>query len=237
MQHWKSTARRQNYLAPFVTNSYSFLGYVVQIQDKCRLCCISSKSIDDFKFKIKTTFFVSSLNPVSGRRILNAFSVLSCENRAWWSPWLSWGCSEYQSNVINRTSREAEFEIYQFARKFLSHDNFVHADKSLARPGRKQARRYVGDARDFNNIEKRAVIKLFFLQGKAPKEFHAILTETLACFPPGRAMDLSASLYMRLTSTVLFEMFCGKYWNKYDINYVCTMYCKQLLNNIFLSRT
>jgi hypothetical protein len=32
-----------------------------------------------------------------------------------------------------------------------------------------------GDARDFNNIEMRAVIKLlFFLQGKAPKEIHAI---------------------------------------------------------------
>ena len=36
-----------------------------------------------------------------------------------------------------------------------------------------------GDARDFNNIERRAVIKFFFLQGKAPKEIHAILTETL----------------------------------------------------------
>jgi len=36
-----------------------------------------------------------------------------------------------------------------------------------------------GDARDFNNIETRAVIKFFFLQGKAPKEIHAILTETL----------------------------------------------------------
>jgi len=38
------------------------------------------------------------------------------------------------------------------------------------------------DARDFNNIETRAVMKLFFffLQGKAPKEIHAILTETLA---------------------------------------------------------
>jgi len=35
-----------------------------------------------------------------------------------------------------------------------------------------------GDACDFNNIETRAVIK-FFLQGKAPKEIHAILTETL----------------------------------------------------------
>ena len=38
-----------------------------------------------------------------------------------------------------------------------------------------------GDARDFNNIETRALIKLFFfLQGKAPKDIHAILTETLA---------------------------------------------------------
>ena len=36
-----------------------------------------------------------------------------------------------------------------------------------------------GDARDFNNMETRAVIKLFFLQGKVPKEIHAILTETL----------------------------------------------------------
>ena len=32
------------------------------------------------------------------------------------------------------------------------------------------------------------------LQGKAPKEIHAILTETLACFLPGRAKDLSAPL-------------------------------------------
>jgi len=36
-----------------------------------------------------------------------------------------------------------------------------------------------GDARDFNNIETRAVIKYFPLQGKAPKEIRAILTETL----------------------------------------------------------
>ena len=32
------------------------------------------------------------------------------------------------------------------------------------------------------------------LQGKAPKEIHAILTETLACFLPGRVKDLSAPL-------------------------------------------
>ena len=37
-----------------------------------------------------------------------------------------------------------------------------------------------GNARDFNNMEARAVIRFFFfLQGKAPKEIHAILTETL----------------------------------------------------------
>jgi len=36
----------------------------------------------------------------------------------------------------------------------------------------------------------------FYLQGKAPKEIHAILTETLACFLPDRAKDLSAPLYL-----------------------------------------
>jgi len=36
---------------------------------------------------------------------------------------------------------------------------------------------------------------VFFLQGKAPKEIHAILTETLACLLPGRAKDLLAPLY------------------------------------------
>ena len=68
------------------------------------------------------------------------------------------------------------------------------ADKSLARPGKKKARKHVRDARDFNNIETRAVIKFLFLQGKAPKEIYAILTETLACFLPGRTKDLTAPL-------------------------------------------
>jgi len=44
-----------------------------------------------------------------------------------------------------------------------------------------------GDARDFNNIETRAVIKFFFLQGKEPKEIHAILTETLGEHAPSYA--------------------------------------------------
>jgi len=44
-----------------------------------------------------------------------------------------------------------------------------------------------GDARDFNYIETRAVIKFFFPQGKAPKEIHAILKETLGGHAPSYA--------------------------------------------------
>jgi len=65
----------------------------------------------------------------------------------------------------------------------------------------KQTRKHVRDVRDFNNIETRAVIKFLFLQGKAPKEIHAILTEILACFLPGRAKDLSAPLVRVLKLT------------------------------------
>jgi hypothetical protein len=42
-----------------------------------------------------------------------------------------------------------------------------------------------GDAHDFNNMGTRAVIRFFFpLQGKAPKEIHAILKETLGEHAP-----------------------------------------------------
>ena len=67
------------------------------------------------------------------------------------------------------------------------------ADKSLDRPGRKQAQ---GCAQFQQHRDARRYQVFFFLKGKAPKEIHAILTETLACFLPGRAKDLSASLYL-----------------------------------------
>jgi hypothetical protein len=42
-----------------------------------------------------------------------------------------------------------------------------------------------GEARAFNNIEKRAVIKFFSsLQGKSQKEIYAILAETLGEYAP-----------------------------------------------------
>jgi len=75
---------------------------------------------------------------------------------------------------------------------FVFYRNYRSTGKSLARPGRKQDRKHVKDARDFDKMETRAVIKFLFLQDKAPKEIHAILTETFACFLPGRAKDLSA---------------------------------------------
>jgi transposase len=36
-----------------------------------------------------------------------------------------------------------------------------------------------GNARNFNNIKTRAVIKFLFVQGTSTKEIHSILTETL----------------------------------------------------------
>ena len=51
------------------------------------------------------------------------------------------------------------------------------ADKSLARPGRIQARTHVRDARDFNNIEMRAaimfIIIIFCLQGAEGNSRHS----------------------------------------------------------------
>jgi hypothetical protein len=44
----------------------------------------------------------------------------------------------------------------------------------------------------------------FFLQDKPQKEIHAILTETLACFLPGRAKGLSAPLYRQRINLYIF---------------------------------
>jgi len=44
-----------------------------------------------------------------------------------------------------------------------------------------------GDTHNFNNMEMRALIKSFFLQGKGQKEIHTILTETLKKHAPSYA--------------------------------------------------
>jgi len=49
-------------------------------------------------------------------------------------------------------------------------DLYRGADKSLARPGGKQPWKHVKDARDFSNIETRAVIKVFFFPARQGAE-------------------------------------------------------------------
>jgi hypothetical protein len=89
------------------------------------------------------------------------------------------------------------------------------ADKSLARPGRKEARKHFRDTRDSNKIKAQAVNKFLFLQGKVPKEIHAILTETLACFLPRQAKNLSAPLYncicIHILTTLMMAHECPKH--------------------------
>jgi len=57
--------------------------------------------------------------------------------------------------------------------------------KSLPRPGKKQARKHVRDASDFNNIEMRAVIKFFFFfsarQGAEGNSHHS--DRNISLFP------------------------------------------------------
>ena len=104
-------------------------------------------------------------------------------------------------------------------RSLLTHARYTAntADKSLARPRRKQD---VRDARDFNNIETRDVIKfLFFLQGKASKEIHVMLTETLTRFIPGRAKDLSAPLYLTCSWQFI-------HYPLFNMNYSCIRHDK-----------
>jgi len=60
---------------------------------------------------------------------------------------------------LDSTSHTAVFaSVLQPVPWRMSRIKYQGADKSLARPGRKQARKHVRDARDFNNIETRAVI-------------------------------------------------------------------------------
>ena len=69
------------------------------------------------------------------------------------------------------------------------------ADKSLAQTRKaKSSEACQGRAR-FQQHRDASCHQVFSLQGEASKEIHAVLTEILDCFQPGRAKDLSASLY------------------------------------------
>ena len=64
----------------------------------------------------------------------------------------------------------------------LNKDMYRGADKSLALPGRKQPRKHVRDAQNFNKIETRALIKFFFfLQGAEGNSRHS--DRNISLFP------------------------------------------------------
>ena len=50
----------------------------------------------------------------------------------------------------------------------------------------------------------------FFVQSKAPKEIHAIRTETLPCFLPRRAKDLSAPIVNHSVKTKYLSLETNK---------------------------
>ena len=100
---------------------------------------------------------------------------------------------------------------YHLKSQRISVNNINHtrgADKSLARPGKEtgsqacQERARLQQHRDANCHQV-----FFFWQGKAPKKIHVILTETLACFLPGQAKDLTAPLYEYYNATLIARIF------------------------------
>jgi len=78
---------------------------------------------------------------------------------------------DVKKKVKKIVERRAKYLVYVLCIKFKQ--TYRGTDKPLVRPGRKQARKHVRDARDFNNIETRAVIKSP-PQARRRREFKAI---------------------------------------------------------------
>ena len=72
------------------------------------------------------------------------------------------------------------------------------------------------DVLDFNNIETRVVI-VFFLQGKAPKEIHAILTEILGKHAPSYA--IVKNWVAQFKSCDFFHLCCAPSWMNRNNDY------------------
>ena len=83
-------------------------------------------------------------------------------------------CITRDEHQEKRYVRVTGFRIcmWNFKQRYvLRHTGYyLGADKSLARPGRKQARKHVRDAREFNNIETLAIIKFFFFPARQGAE-------------------------------------------------------------------
>jgi len=70
-----------------------------------------------------------------------------------------------------------------------------------------------GNERGFNNMETRVVIKIFFfLQGKAPKEIQAILTEELGEHAPSPATVKNWVALFKRGDFRRVQMISCRYW-------------------------
>ena len=72
-----------------------------------------------------------------------------------------WIAAYWKQSAIEQILMCESVEVYGYTRG---------ADKSLARPGRKQARKHIRDVHDFNNIDTRAFIKIFFFPSRQDAE-------------------------------------------------------------------
>jgi len=63
----------------------------------------------------------------------------------------------------------------------------------------------MGEISTISRRELSSSFFFFFLHGKALKEIHTILTETLACFLPGQAKDISTPLYRKRLVTQMVK--------------------------------
>jgi hypothetical protein len=114
-------------------------------------------------------------------------TVLQPKGRGFDSHWVEWNFSltdsfrPHYGSEVNSASNRNEYR---------------GADKSLARPGRKHVLKHrslwsMSGTCAISTASRCELSSSFaFLQGKAPMEIHAILTETFACFLLGRAKDL-----------------------------------------------
>ena len=74
-----------------------------------------------------------------------------------------------------------------------------------------------GNARDFNNMDRWAV-KVFFLQGKTPKEIHAILKETLREHAPLYATVKNWVAQFKFDD--FFHLWCASSWTTQNSDYL-----------------
>jgi len=125
---------------------------------KFRPCGRDYSKSESYTGRVKDTFTDSH------RRVVASLITLICNNVAMIITCTRIIVEGYRINPHFFSSTEVNIKyLGKYGRdlKYI-HPEYRGADKSLDRPGRKQARKHVRDACDFNKIETRAVIKFFF---------------------------------------------------------------------------